>query len=458
MNGREIIRIAYTQHTTANPYVVWLSNHVCTVFQIEPGSKTWFRFGSERILVTCEVKLDDTYGMLSIPKELQQNHHLPAETEAYTISYSSEKNEISIGPLIAMFVEKRDNAQNPFGSITEFAYELDQFCKQNRSAFYLFSIEDVASDGIEGYRFKNHELIKEVFPFPNVIYNRISNRTLERSESYVQFFNDCLDLGIPYFNDRFLSKRDIFSLLVEQDSLAGHLPRTLTVMDPEEIGTLMDTFSILFLKPIHGSEGRGILKISKRADGQFQLEASKALDPPLPLLNKEGVLHFIEQYVPGEQYILQQGIDLITHSEGNVDFRILCNRNEYGIWCITSSTARVGIKEHIVTNVSKGAQIRPIKEILETRFSKQMAQYIRTILYDLAIETSRCIHQKADGLFGEFGIDFGVDCDGHVWLLEVNTKPSKHTWMTNNPTEIRPSAKGVFLFANYLYTTSSPDR
>ncbi len=458
MNGKETIQIAYTPHTSSTPYVLWLSNHLCTSFQIDPGSKTWFRFGSERFLVTCESKLDDTFGFMVFPEELALNHILPSPHRTYTLTYHVEKNELQVGPILSMLVEKRGNQEDEFGKLTDFASELNEYCQQHHALFYMFSIDDVAGDRISGYRFNGTELLKEIFPFPDVIYNRISNRTFERSEPCVEFFNRCQDWGIPYFNDRFLSKWDVFKLLVNRDALAAHLPKTIQLKEEKSILELLNAFPSLFLKPIDGSEGRGILRITRQFDSQFRLDASKALDPPLPLLSEQGILAFINQYVPVEHYILQQGIPLIQQNDGYVDFRILCNRNEYGIWCITSSTARVGTRNRIVTNVSSGARIEPLMDVLEKQFPIQKAKYIRSVLFELAIETAYCIHEKANGIFGEFGIDFGVDKEGHVWIFEVNSKPSKHASTQSETTEIRPSAKGVFLFANYLYTTSSHER
>lgn len=453
MSRREPVLINITKKPSSNPYKIWMSNHLLTSYQIEPSEKIWLRFGSERLLVTCEANFDDNVGLIQLQSDLVLNHPLPAPNRVYMASFSREYKELRIGPIVAMLVEKSSSQPNPFGNISDFAYELHQYCLQHHSDFYLFSIDDVEQQHINGYRYHENDWVQEIVPYPDIIYNRISSRTLEHSENVLNFFVHCQEYGIPYFNDRFLSKWDVFNILVDQDLFAAHLPKTIKVIDKKIIESVLNTYPTTFLKPIHGREGRGILRITREMEDKYEMEASKALNPPLPTVSKEGVLQFIEQFVPCEQYILQQGIELIKYREGKVDFRILCNRNEYGIWCVTSSTARVGLKDHIVTNVAMGAAVHPVHVILEDQFIASTAKLIRSKLFELAIEICKTIDENSDGLFGEFGIDFGVDVQGHPWILEVNTKPSKHERLSPYSSEIRPSAKGIFLFANYLYTS-----
>ena len=41
--------------------------------------------------------------------------------------------------------------------------------------------------------------------------------------------------------------------------------------------------------------------------------------------------------------------------------------------------------------------------------------------------------ESIQGHYAEFGIDLGVDTRGHIWLLEVNSKPSKSTTAVQQP-------------------------
>ncbi|WP_349409571.1 YheC/YheD family protein [Pseudalkalibacillus sp. SCS-8] len=456
MNTRETVQIKYILASSSNPYVVWLSNHLMTRFRLQPKEKVWFRYGNERFLVKCEVKLDDTYGMVEIPDSLKNSHRLPPTNQYHSLLYSIEKNEIRIGPILSLFVDRHEKHQGTFGNMTQFAVELNELSRKFNIVFYVFSYEDVEPDGINGYTYVEGKWIQEPLPYPDVIYNRITNRRLERTEAYTRFFNHCHDWGIQFFNDRYLSKWEVFSLLLENDAVAAHLPKTVRISDKEALLETIYRFTVLYLKPIDGHEGRGIVRITKQLDEKLKLEASDRIEPPLPSLTDKGLIQFIDEYVPSDHYILQQGIDLIQYRGGNVDFRILCNRNEYGIWCITSSLARIGKEEHIVTNVSKGATTSSPIDVLESRFDRMKAKLILSMLYDLSIEVCEWIASNLDGLYGEFGIDFGVDGEGHPWILEVNTKPSK-ALLSPCPSDIRPSAKRVFAFLNYLYTASIPE-
>ncbi|WP_408009482.1 YheC/YheD family protein [Pseudalkalibacillus sp. A8] len=452
MDKKMRVYFTYTQTSSSNPYMIWLSNHLLTYFGIQLNEKVWVRYGSERIQVTCKVKTDETCFTLLVPQEIRFEHYFPEPDQYHTLTYDQLSKELRIGPIFAVFAEKTDHMAKPFGNITAFSKEIASLCRDHLVTFYLFSLEDVLSDCIYGYTMKEGKLIQQVFPYPDIIHNRISNRTVERSEACVQFFEHCQEWGIPYFNDHFISKWDVFHILVERNALAAYLPETHKELDEETLIKLMAKHNSLYLKPNHGREGRGIIRINKTEEGKFKLESTSKIDLPIPLLSTEGVLKFINQFVPMEDYIIQQGISLITHSNGNVDFRILCNRNEKGDWCVTSSIARVSDTNSIVTNMACGGQIHLLSDMLLNHFEKMKASQIKALLYELALETSKSINMLADGIFGEFGIDFGVDLMGHPWILEVNTKPSKQYMSAQKQADIRPSARGIFLFANYLYT------
>ncbi len=452
MDKKMSVYFTNAQSSSSNPYMIWLSNHLLTYFGIQMNEKVWVRYGSERIQVICKGKMDETCFTVQLPEEIRFAHHFPEFGQYHTLTYDQLSKELRIGPIIAVITEKIEHMEKPFGNITGFSKEIASLCRDHLVTFYLFSLEDVLPDCIFGYTIEDGKPVQKAFPYPDIIHNRISTRSVERSETCARFFEHCQEWGIPYFNDHFITKWDVYRILVECNALAAYLPETHKEMDEETLKKLMARHTSLYLKPNNGREGKGIIRINKMKDGKFRLESSSKIDPPIPLLSTVGVWKFINHFVPLEDYITQQGIPLITHSNGNVDFRILCNRNEKGDWCITSSIARVSDTHSIVTNMAYGGQAHPLSDMLLNHFERTKAYQIKALLYELALETSKSINMLADGIFGEFGIDFGVDLKGHPWILEVNTKPSKQYLSAQKQPDIRPSARGIFLFANYLYT------
>jgi len=52
--------------------------------------------------------------------------------------------------------------------------------------------------------------------------------------------------------------------------------------------------------------------------------------------------------------------------------------------------------------------------------------------------------------FGELGIDLAIDTSGRVWLLEVNSKPSKNDNTPLSGQGIRPSVRIMLHYARHL--------
>ncbi|MNJ53594.1 Endospore coat-associated protein YheD [compost metagenome] len=67
-----------------------------------------------------------------------------------------------------------------------------------------------------------------------------------------------------------------------------------------------------------------------------------------------------------------------------------------------------------------------------------------------ALEIAQGIDKYIPAHFGELGIDLAVDTSGRIWLIEVNSKPSKNDNTPIGDSKIRPSVKQVIEYARYL--------
>lgn len=76
------------------------------------------------------------------------------------------------------------------------------------------------------------------------------------------------------------------------------------------------------------------------------------------------------------------------------------------------------------------------------------------VLKHVALQVARMLENGLEGHYAEFGIDLGVDTNGHIWLLEVNSKPSKSTTASKispaSPNRPRPSVIRMLDYAAYL--------
>ena len=72
-------------------------------------------------------------------------------------------------------------------------------------------------------------------------------------------------------------------------------------------------------------------------------------------------------------------------------------------------------------------------------------------LRDLALDISEAFETLVDGHYAELGIDLALDQNGKVWLLEINSKPSKtDDTITNSTLTIRPSVTRLIEYVCFL--------
>ena len=71
-------------------------------------------------------------------------------------------------------------------------------------------------------------------------------------------------------------------------------------------------------------------------------------------------------------------------------------------------------------------------------------------LQQAALLIAKGIETHIPAHFGELGIDLAIDASGRVWLLEVNSKPSKNDNTPLNDNKIRPSVRMVIQYSRFL--------
>ncbi|MEM5596268.1 YheC/YheD family protein [Niallia circulans] len=158
---------------------------------------------------------------------------------------------------------------------------------------------------------------------------------------------------------------------------------------------------------------------------------------------------WLERYSKRRSYICQQGIDFQKWQGRALDFRILCHKNYQGNWTITSTVARIAQKNAIVANLAQGAEMKPAKAVLNELLHTENAEQKLEELKILAIKIANLLNKNTDGYLGELGIDIGMDKQGHLWIIEVNSKPSKK--LEEHIEKTRPSTKALL---EYFITLS----
>ncbi|MBD8067738.1 YheC/YheD family protein [Bacillus sp. PS06] len=426
---------------------IQISEPISKRFQLEDGQHLNLHCGrnSQEVQTVC-IKESDP--ILYCSKSLLEKLSLPEGTLSITFSQINN-HSFSLGPVICLLTEIREISDSiSLGTIEEYCEELAVYCERLGILFYLTGLK-LFQENL-GYIFQDGSWKKSTVPVPHVVHNRIHSRKREKSELFKQFSNTLGELGIPYYNDHFIDKWEVYEALVKEEHLSPFLPETQLLLNKQVLEEMLAKHPIVFLKPIHGSQGRKIFKINNQEDGHYELDYTtfaKEMESNYDsfqslFLSLKSRLH--------QGYIIQQGIPLYSYQNRPLDFRFLCQKVDNDDWKITSIVARVSAKDDFVSNLSRGGELKKIDEVLATSFESKEIKQIKKLMNELAVEIASLIDTSIPGIFGELGIDLALDEEGKPWLIEVNTKPSKNQDQHKLSSKIRPSAKAVIKHCLYL--------
>ncbi|MEJ8546990.1 YheC/YheD family protein [Brevibacillus borstelensis] len=423
-------------------------------WNLTPSSVT-VQFGSK----TAQAKVSGLQqtGNTLIRPSLARMLHLPKGVPLL-VRYQASQQRLVFGPYLGILVSTY-NAQyslSPFGGFTSFFNEVADSCRKRGGIVCILRMQDVNWNAgiVRGMVRQNGHWKQAVLPLPQCIYNRLVSRRRERSEATSDWMQRCKEANIPLFNEHFLNKWHVHTALENEPGTSEHLPRTVLYQSKQDLEAMLKSYKTVYAKPVNGSMGRGIARI-RRTGGGYQLSRAGG---GLRQFGSISELHrHLYQKTKGKKYLLQQGLSLIGLHQRPTDFRVLVQKDRQGAWAVTSMVARLG-QNQVVSNVSRGGSMTNPATALRIcgpwmTGARPTVQTLRSV----ALKLSQLLEQSLSGHYAEFGIDLGVDVRGHVWLLEVNSKPSKTTNSLpmrggdeNSPRRVRPSALRMLDYSAFL--------
>lgn len=118
---------------------------------------------------------------------------------------------------------------------------------------------------------------------------------------------------------------------------------------------------------------------------------------------------------------------------------------------MTSIVARIAGGNHFVSNLARGGTLSSVKDaVSKCLLPSEVKNTAYVKLHRASLDIARGIDNLIPVHFGELGIDLAMDNSGKIWLLEVNSKPSKNDNTPLNEQKIRPSVKRLLEYCCYL--------
>ncbi len=295
--------------------------------------------------------------------------------------------------------------------------------------------------------------VKSWFPRPNIVYNRIPQREDERLPRVKRKLAALSkQTGIRLFNRRFFNKWSLFQWLNENKATKQYIPETKRLTDPFVLGNLLKKHSLLYLKPVRGKAGVGIMTVKVQPEKQLpyrlQIQEEKGSRTYRCATMKRLWDRVLKQSITlGEPYIAQQGITLATVNNRPFDLRALVQKNGSGLWELSGIGARVAGDSSITTHVPRGGYIDDPEKLLVSIFGPdktgKVLGKVRNTTLTLASQIERSSHNR----LCEMSMDLGVDTTGHVWFFEANSKPMKF----DEPHIRNKSLERIFQYSLFLH-------
>lgn len=386
-------------------------------------------------------------GRIGLDPALAERLHLTLPVGLRAV-YDGERKTLRIGPIVAVFAMAKKKSRSLFGVRTADMRQLVLYGGRLGVLAFVVTPEGVKAgvDHLEGYAVSGKRWRKRKFPLPDVVYDRVQSRSWERRPSAQRAKALFLSRSdIAYFNEGFFDKWSIYDRLRSSDAMERYLPTTRQLTGPESLRAFVSDHRSVYLKPTEGSQGKGIVRVRRIPGGYEWRRGSRRRQ----VRTFEALYRGVARIQRGKRYIMQPDLNLATYGGAPFDVRILMQKDGSGVWKRTKIYARIAPKGRITSNLSRGGTPKGLGAVLRGRFGKRRAA-VRRRIHAASSVIVKALEKIVEGPLGEVGLDLGLDRKGHVWLIEVNSKPFRKVVDAGPKRAVRLSFQRPMAYARYL--------
>ncbi len=360
--------------------------------------------------------------LIAIGKELENNNFLKtAEIIQFSLmprlrklhgSFSTSANKKTI--TIGVYHEK----ENPNLLYTkERINALNKESVRQHTTLIYFSAEgvDFENKKIQGLTFTDNEWQEIEADFPDVVNNTDATNRHQQSITERK-----LRRMIPFTSFHVGNKFYLPRVMVKHRQFANLLVPFKMVRNKQIVYDYLEQEKIVVAKPILGARGESIYFIQKKGN-RFTVTDHRIER----IYNKEKFDGWIDQVLLRQKfsYMVQRYVDCRTKDREPYDIRAHMQKNEHNEWQITRIYPRIGSKESILSNISRGGRTQELTEFLITQFGKNIGKTYDEKLRTLSVDLTNYLDRIHNFSLDELGLDLAIDNTGRFWLHEANNGP-----------------------------------
>ncbi len=435
---------------------IMVSQPLMDALQLRPRQKVNIHLG-ERQAATKVIPSNRKGKEIMVPDIVRQKLLIPFSGSIYV---RANQGELFLGPVVGILTTGIGRGtKQPMTPRAGFFKQL-LLAQYGEGAYYfLFSPHDVnwKSKSVNGFFLvrgnNNLQWKRFVIPFPNVIYNRIPNRSSEAAATIRQFKKYVsLYTGARMFNPNFFDKWTIHEKLSKIPQANQHIPETYIAPSIQTVDQMLKKHGVVYLKPVGGSLGMGIIRVTLHSGHGYLCRYHRSGGNVLRRFNNLTSLwrHIFNSNRKLKKYLVQQGISLMKIQGRPVDFRVHLYKNRNNQWLVTAIAAKAAGNGSVTTHVRTGGKVLSSMEALRRGFGGRATEVHREMV-QTAIKLAQYIENSIGQDLGELGFDIGVDRQGRIWMFEANSKPGRSIFKHPSLKKAnRESIRNILEYSFYL--------
>lgn len=379
----------------------------------ETKGTTTISFGFKEMEVTYQQSDMLRENEIGLTNTIIENLQFPLGVDYEIAIYNGN---ITIGPFIGMLIaESHAKVKRKLKMQKRL---IEQYPLVN-GVLIAFSWEgmDHKTETITGYIYNSSTKDWEqgTFPFPTVLVKRMG-----LTKKRMKFLKNLY--GTRFFNSGSINKWNMYQLLSDNEELLPHLPKTVLYKRPKNVLNLLKRFRTIYVKPIYGDKGIGIVKLTIQADQYCIKYRSKQVNMTIHLSTEIELLNYVKNNFKKNMYIIQEEIESELQKGYIIDFRIFLVKNQNGKWEDVGIIARKGSKGSIVSNLCNGGKLDEVIKLISMSFNitEDQVLSIREKMSEIAIKAAVEV-DKYENIY-KLGIDIALDRHQHISLIELNNR------------------------------------
>lgn len=213
------------------------------------------------------------------------------------------------------------------------------------------------------------------------------------------------------------SKWSLHKFYRKHAALRNYLPPT-TILSKSAFDSYLSSFSSIYVKPDREHRGKGIFKVW-RDNNRYGVVHEKGKTRLFH--TKKDTYNYIRLRSFNQRYILQKAIPLAKIRGRIFDVRVMMMRNGQGVWEYAGMIAKVAGNRSIISNVARGkGYALPVGTALRRsgRFNEKQITHLKSELIKRSYQV--VAHFNRYKYSSQIGVDFGIDRQGNLTIIEVN--------------------------------------